>query len=122
MRRHPFDQIESEIRKEKAEALGRAGERLEKTLLEIEGLRQELLSLAKEHLEPPAGDRDRLLREMRQNLAAHARLCEEAKQLRLTLIIQREAVGLWRHEDVDRQYPVPAPLPLPTASRGGEGR
>lgn len=122
MKKNAFEQVESEIRKEKAEALGRAGERLEQILLEIEAFRQEILSQAEKRLEPSLGDRDRLARDMKERLVEHDRLCEEAKQLRHALIIQREAVGLWRHEDVERQYPVPRPLSLPTTTPNGETR
>jgi hypothetical protein len=122
MKKHAFEQVESEIRKEKAEALGRAGERLEQILLEIEAFRQEILSQVEKRLEPSLADKDRLVKEMKERLAEHARLCEEAKHLRHTLIIQREAVGLWRHEDVDRQYPMPRPLSVPTGTPGGETR
>ncbi len=122
MKKHAFEQVESEIRKEKAEALGRAGERLEQILLEIEAFRLEILCQAEKRLEPSLGDRDRLARDMKERLAEHARLCEEAKRLRHTLIIQREAVGLWRHEDVDRQYPMPRPLSLPSVTPDREIR
>lgn len=122
MKKHAFEQVESEIRKEKAEALGRAGERLEQTLLDIEAIRQEILCQADKRLEPSLAGRDRLARAMKENVAEHARLCEEAKRLRHTLIIQREAVGLWRHEDVDRQYPVPRPLSVPAGPPSGETR
>jgi hypothetical protein len=122
MKKHAFEQVESEIRREKAETLGRAGERLEQTLREIEVFRQQLLGLAGKRLDPSFEDRDRLAREIAQKLAEHARLCEQARRLRYTLIIQREAVGLRRHEDVDRQYPMPRPLSLPIACHGGEGR
>ena len=122
MKKHAFEQVESEIRKEKAEALGRAGERLEQILLEIEAFRQEILCQAEERLEPSLGERDRLARDMKERLAEHARLCDQAKHLRHTLIIQREAVGLWRHEDVDRQYPMPRPLLLPSGTPSGEAR
>ena len=122
MKKPTFEQIESEIRKEKAETLGRAGERLEQALLEIEGIRREILSLAEKGRVPTDEDREHLRSKMAERLAEHARLCEEAKWLRHTLIIQREAVGLWRHEDVDRQYPVPRPLSVPTGTPGGETR
>jgi hypothetical protein len=122
MRKHAYEQLESEIRKEKAEALGRAGERLEQILLDIEALRQEILWLAEQRLKSSLEDRDRLARDMKERMAVHARLCEEAKQSRLRLIIQREAVGLWRHEEVDRQYPVPRPLSHPTGTPIGEAR
>jgi hypothetical protein len=34
------------------------------------------------------------------------------RELRHFLIIQREAIGLRRHEDVDRHYPMPPECPL----------
>jgi hypothetical protein len=122
MIKRAFEKIESEIRKEKAEALGRAGERLERTLLEIEALRQEILSLAETDLHGTVGEGDRTTLEIDKRLAEHARLCEEVGQLRFSLIIQREAVGLWRHEDVDRQYPMPVRLSIPIVKPDGEAR
>ena len=122
MKKHDLEQIESEIRKEKAEALGRAGERLEEALLELEAFRREIPTLAEKLLDPSFGERGRLAREMKKKLEEYARLCEEAKRLRHTLIIQREAVGLWRHEDVDRQYPMPKPLSLPSVTPDREKR
>ena len=122
MKRPACEQVESEIRKEKAETLGRAGERLEQALLEIEEMRRDILCLAGKPLDPSIEDKDRPRLEMAEKLAEHTRLCEEAKRLRHTLIIQREAVGLWRHEDVDRQYPMPRPLSLPIGCHAGEGR
>jgi hypothetical protein len=41
MRKPPIETIETEIRKERAEALGRAGERLEEALRFLRGLRHE---------------------------------------------------------------------------------
>ena len=122
MQKPAFEQVESEIRKEKAETLGRAGERLEQALQKLEGIRRGILCLAGESLDPSLRDREPVRLAMAEKVAEHARLCEEAKRLRHTLIIQREAVGLWRHEDVDRQYPMPRPLSLPIVCHGGEGR
>ena len=51
MKKRGFEDIESEIRKEKAETLGRAGECLERALQELEAFRQEfpgLLAAAQE--------------------------------------------------------------------------
>lgn len=45
MKKQGFEAVESEIRKEKAEALGRAGERLECALQALESFRRELLVL-----------------------------------------------------------------------------
>jgi hypothetical protein len=122
MIKRTFEQVESEIRKEKAEALGRVGERLERTLLEIEAFRREILSLAETVPHGTVGDGDRTTGEIDKRLGEHARLCEEAGQLRFSLIIQREALGLWRHEDVDRQYPMPVRLSIPIVKPDGEVR
>ncbi len=37
-------------------------------------------------------------------------------------IRQREAVGPWKHDDIDRQYPMPESLTLPQAARSEGGR
>ena len=95
---------------------------MEQILLEIEAFRQEILCLAERHLVASLRDRAQIERDMKERLAEHAGLCDQAKRLRHTLIIQREAVGLWRHEDVDRQYPVPRPLSVPHGIPSGETR
>ena len=87
--------IQREIAQEKAVTLGRAGERLEAALAT-------LAALAADH----AGTRED---------AERARLAAEydhawrvAELARHTLLIQREAVGLRHHRDVDAQFPRPA--------------
>jgi len=94
--------IEQEIRRAKAETLGRAGERLEVALAELaeQDRRLDRLLAAGE----PDGARDeRLARETE----ARNRLRDEAARLSQQLIIQREALGLVRHGLVGEQYPVP---------------
>jgi hypothetical protein len=121
MRKHGFETVESEIRKEKAEALGRAGERLEPALQEVKTFRQEIFDLVAGGPEAFLNEQGRFQVEIEQKLTEYARLCEQTRQLRHSLIIQREAVGLWRHDDVDRQYPLPGPLTLPeTTPPGGD--
>lgn len=122
MRRKPnFETVESEIRTEKAEALGRAGERLEDSIQKLQTLRQELLDLVAEARQSFCGGQERVPVEAEQRLREYMRLREQAKALRHSLIIQREAVGLLRHEDVDRQYPLPGPLlPLNAARHPGD--
>jgi hypothetical protein len=115
MKWHGFEAVEAEIRREKAEALGRTGERLERILHEMETCRRDLMH-------PTTGRRDlhgaaRASAERREKLAEHDRLWEQARYLRHCLIVQREAMGLWRHDDVDRQYPLPEPLTVPVAAR-----
>jgi hypothetical protein len=93
-RREGFDKLEQEIVKEKAAALGRAGERLEAALDEARAL-----GLAID-AEPDERRRGELLREYE---AARRR----ADSARLMLLVQREAIGLRWHRDVEQQFPEP---------------
>jgi len=100
--------IEEEIVAEKAAALGRAGERLEEALREA-AERGACYDAARH-----PGDRERLAREYEE-------ACQRAARARLALLIQREAVGLRHHRDVDRLFPEPIPLarrPTNGAARG----
>ncbi len=111
-----LERIEAEIRQEKAESLGRAGERLENTLGELRLLRERLLWIAEDRLHTvPTGQA--IPAEIREGLAKHARLWGAAQDLRYQLIVQREALGFRRHEEVDRQYPSPSPLTLAVLRR-----
>jgi len=87
--------IQREIAQEKAVTLGRAGERLEAALAM-------LAALAAAH----AGTRQDGARVRLAEEYDHAwRVAELARQ---TLLIQREAVRLRHHRDVDAQFPRPA--------------
>ena len=86
--------INAEIAQEKAAALGRAGERLEAALEHVTSLGRRLDAVS--------------------DPAEHARLLGEyesarvrAIHARLTLVIQREALGLRHHRIVDQQFPEP---------------
>jgi hypothetical protein len=84
-----------EIVKEKAVTLGRAGERLEAALAALAALA--------EAWHAAAGDVV-----ARARLAAdYERAWRAAETARLTLVIQREAVGVRHHRDVDQQFPRP---------------
>lgn len=87
--------ITREIVQEKAVTLGRAGERLEAALATL----AELASVHAATREP--AERARLAAEYERGW----RVAELARQ---TLLIQREAVGLRHHRDVDAQFPRPA--------------
>ena len=93
-RREGFERLEQEIVREKAAALGRAGERLEAALADAEALAQAL------DAQPDPRHRAALLQRY-----------EEARQralmARTMLLIQREAIGLRYHRDVDRLFPEP---------------
>jgi hypothetical protein len=88
------ERIKAEILREKAAALGRAGERLEAALEAVAAIARRLDGRA------DAAERTRLLGEYE---AARAR----ALQARLALLIQREALGVRQHRAVDEQFPEP---------------
>jgi hypothetical protein len=93
-RREGFERLEQEIVKEKAAALGRTGERLEAALADAEALRRALDG------ESDVARRIALLRE-------YEGARQRALLARTMLLIQREAIGLRHHRDVDQQFPEP---------------
>ena len=93
-RREGFERLEQEIVREKAAALGRAGERLEAALADAEALAQAL------DAEPDPRHRAAVLQRYES-----AR--QRAMLARTMLLIQREAIGLRYHRDVDRLFPEP---------------
>lgn len=89
-RAHALQEIEAEIRQEKAETLRRAGERLEDALNALENARAAIGGI-----------------EAREQLAARLAVCRDRAHLAYQyLIIQREAVGVRSHLDVERSYRV----------------
>lgn len=112
MGRESFDQFEklqAEIQREKAEALGRAGERLEEVLRKLTELRSAIDALQGE-LKRATFDHDSLRQAVRMLVREYNVLRQKATVYRRYLIIQREAVGLSDHRDVDRLYRLPDPL------------
>jgi hypothetical protein len=93
-RREGLERLEREIVQEKAAALGRAGERLESALASARAL-GEALDTEQEPVRRAA-----LLRE-------YETARRQAATARLMLLVQREAIGLRHHRDVDRQFPEP---------------
>ncbi|PYN19463.1 MAG: hypothetical protein DMD76_26435 [Candidatus Rokuibacteriota bacterium] len=90
--------IVREIVKEKAVTLGRAGERLEVALAEVAAIARAWRAAG------DAAERERLT-------AAYDRAWRAADTARQTLLIQREAVGLRHHRDVEQQFPRPPRRP-----------
>lgn len=98
--------IEAEIVREQAEALGRAGERLEEALNELESVRQAIalmeVRLRDSRACPEEGSS---LQKAHSNLAGRlAVLHNRARLAHEYLLIQREAVGVRNHQDVERCY------------------
>jgi hypothetical protein len=93
--REALARTESEIRAEKAAALARIAGTLEGILAELQRRGEDLARLS--------GDgRARAVED-------YAALREQARRYRWYLIVQREALGLFRHDEVDRHYPMPGP-------------
>jgi len=107
-RAHALQEIEAEIRQEKAETLRRAGERLEDALNALESARAsfaEIEARLRHGSNPP--EEAASLREAREQLAARLAVCRDLAHLAYQyLIIQREAVGVRSHLDVERSYRV----------------
>lgn len=87
--------VEREIRHEKARSLGKAGEELERACAEAWARFR-------------SGHAD-----------AYRAARERALERRHILILQREAMGLFAHADVDRQYPLPPRDPPLEDAPGG---
>jgi hypothetical protein len=111
-----FENLEREIQKEKAEALGRAGERLERALRELGERAAAIRALEAEQGE--AWDDADPRGQVGAAIAEFDRFRRRAVEYYQHLIIQREAVGFRRHADVERLYRLPDPWPGPGA-RGG---
>src|ERR1041385_6425087 len=85
--------VEVAFRQETAGALRRVGEKLETMLAELKGIKGELITLTG----PPREKRIALCQQIRSD-AEYQRWC---------LVVQREAMGLFDHSEVDLMYPVP---------------
>ncbi len=116
MRKLGIESVEGEIRREKAESLGRTGERLGQALDEVRALRERLIALIEDRVEGAKVD-PAVAAEIQAGLKRHTELCALARDTRYQLIVQREAIGFRRHEDVDRQYPIPVSLTLAKLGR-----
>ena len=88
--------IQQEINSEKAAALSRIAGTLEALLAELQ-------RIASDAAAAPARERARAL-------ARHREVRERALRYRWYLEVQRESVGLTRHEALDEMYPMPEPL------------
>lgn len=92
-REEALGSVEHEVRKEKATALGRVGRRLEGFLEELQDLQQRLARL-------DGADRRALV-------IAHAEVRKQAELYLWYLVVQREAMGIRQHSELDDYYPIP---------------
>jgi len=90
-----FGRLEKELQAERAAALVRIAGTLEDAVLALARL-----------VPPPPGDR----RAAALYRARHHELRERALRYRWYLQVQRESVGITRHEGLDELYPIPPAL------------
>ncbi len=98
--------VEAEILQEKAEALGRTGQRLEEALDALEEVREAIegVELRLRHCSA-SSEEMACLQIVHSDLIARLRpLRRRAHQVYQSLIIHREAVGLRNHLEVERCY------------------
>ena len=91
-----FGKVEQEIQQERAAALGRIGGTLQELIERLGRLRER-------HADADGVEREHIVRE-------YADVRDRARLYRWYLEVQREAVGLRRHECLDAFYPVPPPF------------
>ncbi|ATB27505.1 hypothetical protein [Melittangium boletus] len=88
--------IEVEIRAEKASAMRRVAQKVESLLAELKKIEDASLGTQ-------GAERAR-------HVARHQTLRAEAEKQRWYLIVQREAMGLYHHGDIEELYRLPNPL------------
>lgn len=98
-----LQKIEAEIKKEKAEALGRSGDRLGDALKALAALGEEIDAKIKSARTLTFTIRQ----EINRDIEFFNQKREEVLKFRYYLIVHREALGLRKHTDVDRVFPIP---------------
>lgn len=89
--------IEVQLRAEAVSSVRALGQRIERQLTELQQLGQQVRAMA------PSPARDKKLAEYNEKR-------REAEYRKWTLIVQREAMGLFNHDDVEEIYRVPPRL------------
>jgi hypothetical protein len=111
--RNALAAIESEILEEIASQSGRYGTRLDTLLGEMATLRQ-TIEPAIAQLQQDGMHDVNTCQALNAGIAQYNRLRAQAQRVQHYLIIHREAMGFWNHDDVFRCYPIPVALtPLP---------
>lgn len=114
------DILREEFLRERAVVLGRSGESLQKALEKLHAVETLIVALS-ENLRAPAdaGDlrsigcaeptsvRQQVVKEINEQIRHYNRLREYAQLRHYYLIVTREAMGLRRHNWVEKTYPIP---------------
>jgi len=91
------EQLEKEIMREMAQALGRSGEKVDVALVRLEVARRAVAAAATADARAEA-------------VASFNALRDDALRLRHELRIHREAIGIRRNDGLDAAYPIPPRL------------
>ena len=110
--RHALAAIEREILAEIASQSGRYGDRLDALLGAMAALRQSIEPAIAQLRQDGVGDAT-TGQALNAGVAQYNRWRAQAQQVQHYLIIHREAMGFWNHDDVFRCYPIPAALTPP---------
>jgi hypothetical protein len=112
--RNTLAAIEREILEEIASQSGRYGDRLDALLRDMTTRRQTIEPAIAQLQQTGVSDAD-ACQALNAGIAQYNQLRAQAQRVQHYLIIHREAMGFWNHDDVFRFYPIPAaftPLPL----------
>jgi hypothetical protein len=110
--RNALASIEREILEEIASQSGRYGDRLD-ALLGAMATLLETIERTSAQLRHQKVDESDACHALDAGIAQYNRLRAQAQQVQHYLIIHREAMGFWNHDDVFRCYPIPAALTPP---------
>jgi hypothetical protein len=111
--RNTLAAIEREILEEIASQSGRYGNRLDALLRDMTTLRQTIAPAIAQWQQTGVSDAD-ACQALNAGIAQYNQLRAQAQRVQHYLIIHREAMGFWNHDDVFRFYPIPAAFtPLP---------
>jgi hypothetical protein len=117
--RNSLAAIEREILEEIASQSGRYGNRLDVLLRDMATLRQTIEPAIAQWQQAGVSDAH-ACQALNAGIAQYNQLRAQAQRVQHYLVIHREAMGFWNHDDVFRFYPIPAALtPLPPTHSPG---
>lgn len=112
-----IDKTEAEIIQERAEVLGRAGEKLALALNQLKAI-ESIINIKMESLSDPGSKsrRAELIGDINGEIRHYNEAREYAKLRYYYLIVTREAMGFRRHKSVEEVYSIP-PKKKPLSKR-----
>jgi hypothetical protein len=101
-----FEKTQEEMLQERAEALGRAGERLFAVLKELKEI-EKIIDSKATFIQSGDNGRETAVIEINEEIDRYNKTREYAKLRYYYLIVIREAVGFRRHKQVEEIYRIP---------------